>query len=143
MRFLDFKPFISDPDTRLRPVFKVDSAECHEHVLLRADNASVIRENAVKFLRKELWKYFELRPKSAGLSISYIGDRAIKALLENIARSRDFSSSQSARPEEKSAEESLSKGSKTLDGESIHAKSNVGPKLSTSNKLTPKEAPHC
>ena len=50
----------------MRPAVKADGAECYAHVLLYADDALVICENAEKVLRNEIEKFFELKPNSVG-----------------------------------------------------------------------------
>ena len=43
------------------PAIKSDGNEHYEHVLLHADDALVVSENAESILRDELGKYFELK----------------------------------------------------------------------------------
>ena len=82
MSFLCFKLCIADPDVCMRPTFKEDHYENHEHTLLRTDYALVISENSKKFVSKEIGKCFELNPKSVGSPRICLGWSERKMLLD-------------------------------------------------------------
>ena len=61
MSHLNFKPSLADPDVWMQPAIKSDRNEYHEYVLLYADDALVMSENAESILRDKLGKNFELK----------------------------------------------------------------------------------
>ena len=66
MRHLNFESCLADPDAWMRPAIKSDGSLHYQCVLLYTDDALVTAENAELILRKEIGKYFELKPESIG-----------------------------------------------------------------------------
>ena len=72
MARLGFTLSQTDPDVWFRLLTRSTGEEYYEYVLLYANEVLVILEKADAVLRKEIGKYWELKPKSIGPSLKYL-----------------------------------------------------------------------
>jgi hypothetical protein len=109
MRHLDFTSCPADPDAWTRPAKRSDGSDHHEHMLLCADNALVVSENAEQMPRNELGQCFTLKEESIGEPKMHLRGSARKVQLNDGVKCWAFSSSQQVQAAVKNVEECLSK----------------------------------
>jgi hypothetical protein len=93
----------------MRPAKSSDGSDCYEHMLLHADDALVVSENAEQVLRNELGCCFTLKQELIGPPKTCLGGHVRKAQLDNGVKCWAFSSSQHLQAAIKNVEECLSK----------------------------------
>ena len=64
MSHLGFKSKGGDPDVWMRSAVRDDGQEVYEYVLLYTYDCLVVSDKAEHILKKEIGKYFELKPAS-------------------------------------------------------------------------------
>lgn len=114
MTHLGFKSCSADPNIWMREALKDDRTEYWEYVLLYVDDALCISQNAEEVLRKQIGKYFYIKPKSVGPPSIYLGNKVSKVTLENGKQAWAFSSSQYVKNAVENVENHLRKQNKSL-----------------------------
>ena len=109
MRHLDFVSCLADPDVWMRPDVKSDGTEYYKYILLYTDDVLCVSEFPERILRKELDKYFKLKPNSIGPPKLYLGAGIRKVELENGAKGWAASPSQYVQEAVKNVERYLEK----------------------------------
>jgi hypothetical protein len=93
----------------MRPAKRSDGSDCYEHMLLHADDALVVSENAEGALRNELGRHFTLKEESIGEPKMHLRGSVQKVQLDNGVECWAFSSSQCVQAAVKNVEEHPSK----------------------------------
>ena len=109
MRHFDFVSCLADPDVWMQPDVKSDGTEYYEYILLYTNDVLCVYEFTERTLRKELDKYFKLKPNSIGPPKLYLGAGIRKVELENGAKGWAASSSQYVQESVKNVERYLEK----------------------------------
>jgi len=78
----------------VQTVDKVNREEYYEYVLIYVDKVLVILEKADAVIRKEIGKYWELKPKSIGPPLKYLGGKLQEVTLETGVKAWAFGSHQ-------------------------------------------------
>jgi hypothetical protein len=73
MEHLGFKSKGGDPDVWMRPADRADGTLVYDYVLLYTDDCLVVSDNAESILKKEIGRYFQLKPNSIGPPSLYLG----------------------------------------------------------------------
>ena len=94
MEHLGFKSKGGDPDVWMRPMTRADGSQVYEYVLLYTDDCLVVSDNAEEILRKEIGRYFQLKPESIGPPSLYLGGHLRKVQVESGLTAWAFSSTQ-------------------------------------------------
>ena len=93
MEHLGFEACLADPDVWMRPAIRANGQEYFEYVLLYTDDALVVSETPENIIRRQIGKYFHVKPNSIGPPSLYLGGGVRKVLLNNMAEAWAFSSS--------------------------------------------------
>ena len=118
MSHLGFKSKGGDPDVWIRPMTRKDGTQLYEYVLLYTDDCLVISDNAEFILKKEIGRYFELKPKSIGPPSLYLGGHLRQVRVDDGTNAWAFSSTQYVQAAVANVESYLEK-----KGERLKAKS--------------------
>ena len=94
MARLGFTSSRADPDVWFRLSTRSTGEEYYEYVLLYVDDVLVISEKAEAVLRKEIGRYWELKPESIGPPSKYLGGKLREVTLETGVKAWAFGSHQ-------------------------------------------------
>ena len=143
MEHLGFQACLADPDVWMRPAVKSNGIEYYEYVLLYTDDALVISENAEAIIRRQIGKYFRVKPNSIGPPKIYLGGGVRKVELDNFVHAWAFSSSQYCQAACKNVENYLKKLGKKFPARcDTPLPTDYRPELDTSPELDLEDASH-
>jgi hypothetical protein len=143
MEHLGFEACLADPDAWMRPAIRANGQEYFEYVLLYTDDALVVSENPETIIRRQIGKYFHVKPNSIGPPSLYLGGGVRKVLLNNMAEAWAFSSSQYVQAATKNVEDYLRSIGKNFPKKcDIPLPVDYRPELDTSTELEAKDAGH-
>ena len=141
MAHLGFKSKGGDPDVWMRPATRADGSLVYEYVLLYTDDCLVVSDNAEEILKKEIGRYFQLKPESIGPPSLYLGGHMRKVELKSGTTAWAFSSTQYVQAAVANVEPHLRKKGKGLKAK---AKSvlprDYRPEVDVSEELEAEEA---
>jgi hypothetical protein len=141
MNFLGFESCPADPDLWMRPATREDGTLVYDYVLLYVDDCLVISDNAEDILRKEIGKYYELKPESIKPPDQYLGCSVRKVQLDNGAWAWAFGSAQYVKAAVKNVESYLaSKGEKLAARASSPISHGYRPEIDVTEELGPADS---
>ena len=94
MAHLGFKSKGGDPDVWMRPATRADGSKVYEYVLLYTDDCLVVSGNVNSILRKEIGRYFQLKPESIGPPSIYLGGHLCEVEIDGSTNAWALSSTQ-------------------------------------------------
>ena len=94
MAMLNFTSCRGDPDVWCRPATTSTGTPYYTYICLYVDDCLCIDEFPETILRKEIGKYWNLKPSSVGPPSIYLGNKVTQVTLENGVTCWSFSSSQ-------------------------------------------------
>ena len=141
MSHLGFKSKGGDPDVWMRPAVRSDGQEVYEYVLLYTDDCLVVSDKAEDILKKEIGKYFELKPDSIGPPKLYLGGHLRQVKIDDGTLAWAFSSTQYVQTAVNNVEEYLRKNNKKLKAKTSSVlPKNYRPEVDVTRELEPGEA---
>ena len=92
MMHLGFKSKGGDPDVWMRPMTRADGTKLYEYVLLYTYDCLVVSDNVEYILKREIGRYFELKPASIGPPNLYLGGHLHEVDIDEATTAWAFSS---------------------------------------------------
>ena len=124
MEHIGFKSKGGNPDAWMRPATSPDGSAVYDYVLLYMDDCLVMSDNAEGILKKEIGRYFQLKPESIGPPSLYLGGHLEEVEIDGSTKAWVFSSTQYVQAAVSNVESYLQRR-----GEKLRAKAkNVLPK---------------
>ena len=136
MSHIGFASCLADPDVWMREAQKADGTAYCDYVLLYADDALVISDNAKHILENKIGKYFTMKPVSVGPPKIYLGGHMQKITLANEAKAWGFISSQYVQAAIHTVEEYLVKTKHKLPSKTLTPiQTSYRPEIDTTSEL--------